>query len=368
MSAMSWTISDLIEQLEPDPWRTGNPFSNDMVKCHEQLFDNGKSRHEKALALSDWLAQYQPCLFGRMEARQRRLPICVLTENDWERGDQEIRSRIARERTAWKRQAFGGNTHGFLIAIVSERVAVARPGGPNSPLHRLASRLCELYLGNGNSDEIIHDDVMLEIASNTNCGGEIRKWKVGVNFFSAQGDGRWWKDHRIPGGVAFSMNSVGHMARTRAEQSLARNPKLIEEFSDVPRERLVYFALLTAMKTIGPPGDGSSTRGTWLAAHGSFEEDKEPPPFDQRTRHFGELAEFSENRYRGYYHTDHSIPSDYFVEGLWRQEDLKVRDDLYFTYLHSKADTDYLSMGLGEVINLDGGADATVSRAPRSET
>ncbi|MBI3466442.1 MAG: hypothetical protein HY000_25800 [Planctomycetes bacterium] len=36
-----------------------------------------------------WLAESQPCLFGRMEAKQDRLAFCVLTENDLERSDQE---------------------------------------------------------------------------------------------------------------------------------------------------------------------------------------------------------------------------------------------------------------------------------------
>ena len=258
--------------------------------------------------------------------------------------------------------ALGGHSHGFLIAALSERIAIARP---SETLFKLASRLCELYIGQSTSDNTFLDDVVLEIRNNERI--ELRKWKVGINYFSSQGDGRWWRDHRIPGGMAFSMNSVGHMARHRTELMLAKNPEIGRKFPDVPRERLVYFALLTAMKTIGPPADGSE-RGTWLAEHGHCDEDTAPPPFSERPSYFGDLAVYSENRYRGLYHTDQTIPSDYFKDGLWRKEDLPVRDDLYFTYLHSKDDTDYLSMGVGEFIEATARQELPVTRVSETKT
>lgn len=340
--ADTWTISDLIEQLEPDPWRTQNPFSGEMQTCHAVLFRPDSSRAEKADALADWLSSHQPCRFGQMEAKQGRLAFCILSENDLERSDRAIRARIQQERLDWKSQARNGGSHGFLIAAVSERIAIARPG---VVLHQLAKRLCELYVGIDESDQIHLDDLILKIEGDDET--EWRQWKVGINYFSAQGDGRWWHDHRIPGGIVYSMNSVGHMARTLAETAMKRKPDLVH--ANYPREKLVYWALPAAMKTIGPPVDGSF-RGTWLAERGTFAEDIEPPSYEQRERHIGELAQFSENRYLGLYHTDHSIPTAYFDDGLWRREDLDKRDDLYFTYLHSRSDDDYESMGLGEQI------------------
>jgi hypothetical protein len=135
--------------------------------------------------------------------------------------------------------------------------------------------------------------------------------------------------------------------------TLSKNPSLAP--TGVPREKLVYWALPKAMKTIGPPR-ADNRRGTWLVERGKISEDKEPPTFEQRRQYFGDLAAFSENRYAGLYHTDHTIPSDYFNEGLWRREDLKEQDDLYFTYLHQPADDDYVTMGLGEEIETTGGS------------
>jgi hypothetical protein len=160
--------------------------------------------------------------------------------------------------------------------------------------------------------------------------------------------------------MAFSMNSVGHMARSLAERERARDPERARRFDQVPREKLVYWALPRAMTTIGPPVENSG-RGTWLAERGSFIEDREPPTYSQRQRYFGDLARFSENRYKGRYHTDHTIPAPYFDETLWRAEDLNVRDDLYFTYLHDRKDEHYQSMGLGLEDELEGGKTTSTS-------
>ncbi len=141
------------------------------------------------------------------------------------------------------------------------------------------------------------------------------------------------------------MNSVGHMARTKVERELTKNPAHAARLAGIARDKLVYWALPTAMKTIGPPMDGS--RGTWLAPHGTFDEDKEPPTFEPRPRYFGDLAQFSEKRYKGRYHTDHTIPSTYFDESLWRAEELPERDDLYFNYLHKLGDIDYQEVAVG---------------------
>ncbi len=339
----TWTVSKLLARLERDQFRDNTPFSADMSACHELLFHPGATREEMAAALNDWLANNQPCAFGSMEAQQNRIGYCILTDNDLEASDQDILWVIQRYRREWKDKALAGKTHGYLIAVVSKRVAMARP---NPVLMTFAQKICELYLGTSKPDTIQLDEVML--GDNHLGEGGGRKWRVGVNYFSAQGDGRWWRDHRIPGGIAFSMNSVGHMARTRLERIVSKNPAMA--LPSVSRDQLVYWALPTAMKTIGPPAQ-NSTRGTWLAKRGDFHEDRDPPSFEVRQRYFGDLARFSENRYRGLYHTDETIPSLYFDDGLWQREHIKERDDLFFTYLHSLSDPDYECMGIGELVS-----------------
>jgi hypothetical protein len=85
-------------------------------------------------------------------------------------------------------------------------------------------------------------------------------------------------------------------------------------------------------------------------SRGRFKEDREPPSYDQRHRVFGDLARFSENRYLGRYHTDETIPSPYFDLAIADANGATLRDDLYFTYLHSPGDRDYTTMGIGTLI------------------
>jgi hypothetical protein len=292
-------IGELFDELEPDPWRVTEPFSADMVRCHAVLFSPVTSRTEKAAAISAWLSKNQPCWFGQMEAKAGRLAFCILTENDVERGDDHIRAAIQSERLDWKRRAAEGQSHGFLIVVVSRHVAIARSNGT---LQRFAQRLCELYLAVDTVDTIQLDDVVLEL--DVNGVKEWRRWRVGVNYFSAQGDGRWWRDHRIPGGMAFSMNSVGHMARHRVEEELRNKPELAKRCTTLPREKLAYWALPTAMNTIGAPMEGS-TRATWLAKRGAFPEDQNSPWFNTVRAPLRKLAEYSENRYKGLYYSGH---------------------------------------------------------------
>lgn len=333
-------ISELVDRLAPDPWRQQMDFSPDIAACHDVLFASGVSRSRMADALTRWLRSEQPCLFGRMEATKRRLAFCVLTENDLYRGDDHIRGRICEERTDWKRRALQGLSHGFIIAAVSERIATARA---DENLLTLARKLSELYLQETAVNKVHLDELFLELDRSDKK--KWLRWAVGVNYFSSQADKKWWHDHRIPGGLAFSMNSVGHMARSLVEDEIRKQGPASSSFARLPEEKLTYWALLFAMKTIGAPREGS-TRGTWLVKHGTCPEDVKSSPID-RGQCLGKLSDFSENRYAGLYHTDQTIPSDYFDETISGRDSVPPRDDLFFTYLHSLDDEAYKSMAIG---------------------
>ena len=45
--------------------------------------------------------------------------------------------------------------------------------------------------------------------------GEFYGFQFNIDFFAAAGDGRWWHDHRFPGGIGFTANSTGHMRHFR---------------------------------------------------------------------------------------------------------------------------------------------------------
>ena len=175
-----------MEGVTEDRWRQEHPFSDDLRTCQDVLFRAGASREEMEQALNDWLAKEQPCLFGRMEANRERLSYCLLTENDLYRGDDHVRARIQEDQLAWRRRALDGGSHGFIIVAISPQIATATVG---PELLQLARHLCSLYLGRDDLDQMFYDRLRLEIRAGEAI--ESRRWKVGVNFFSAQGDGRW---------------------------------------------------------------------------------------------------------------------------------------------------------------------------------
>ena len=134
---------------------------------------------------------------------------CILREADLDESDEAIKKKIQTSRLRWARDAFEGRKSGFVIAVVSPTIARAVP---DENMKELARRLFSLYLLSDISpDKIYLDEIFLEKPGRSKT---TWKWNVGANYFSAQADKRWWQDHRIPGGMAFSMNSVGHMVKS----------------------------------------------------------------------------------------------------------------------------------------------------------
>jgi hypothetical protein len=335
--SMLKTIDQLLDDLVADPWRQSQPFSADMAKVHAVLFDPTKIRQHQQIVL-DWVKREQPCLFGRMAADEQ-IEICILTERDIYRGEEYVKSVMAAHRLQWKRQGSVGKQHGFIISLVSPRIAQATP---SSELRDLALRLLEIYLSEQQiaPDEIFLDSLPLRIVRTD--GAQCRNWSAGVNFFGAQGDQRWWHDHRFPGGIAFSMNSVGHMTRSRLEAALPEHPNLQRI---TPTDRLVDFALYFAMKTIHKaslgalPGTKLAPREALCVLGGSA-----------RGSVLRDMQAYNERMYFGQYHTDVTVPSEHFDPAVKRSTDAPMRD-LLFTYLHDQNDPDYGLMGLGAEIS-----------------
>jgi hypothetical protein len=331
---MPVNLEDLLDELEPDAWRRANPFSPDIEEAQAALFNPGASRADQAAVLSEWLRKYQPCLFGRMAAKTQ-ISYCILNEADVLKGEDRVRNLIHQSRRVWRRNGLFGNQHAFVIALISPTLARARLG---AVLRDIAVRLCQIYLSDESitTDEILLDSLPLEI--NRPDLHEYRIWRVGVNFFGAQGDRTWWHDHRIPGGIAFSMNSVGHMTRARLEAEVPNRPALRQVD---PADRLVDFALLFAMRTIHNASKGTFP-GTRLAARdGSCK-----LPESVRSASLREMAPFNERFYWGQYHTDITVPSEYFDPAMTRPP--ADERSLDFTYLHDKTESAYALMGVGE--------------------
>lgn len=304
-------------------------------------------RKDAASVINEWIRRHQPCLFGRIAAQTGRIHYCVLLEDDLRQTDLEIRQQIQAQRLEWTKLAFAGQRSGFVIAVVSNRLTVAIP---DQNFLALARRLASLYLlRDVPTDSIETDRIWLEKPGEPVSAWE---WLVGVNFFAAQGDGRWWNDHRIPGGIALSMNSVGHMVKSGAlSNAIATlNEAMGIQSGRHRRDKLDDLAdgLELAMRTIAQASQAVSGPATFLVPEDPALAGTKPAcPFTKE----GKLRGQDHCEYAGWYHTDFTLPSEYFLPQVARPDHLPRRS-LDFTYLFHRSveNPDHESMGAGRQI------------------
>ena len=350
-------IRELFKSVRPDPWRESNGFSPDVEKIHRTLFDTDDLPNNLGDILAEWLRTSQPCFFGRIAVVKDLLSYCILTECDLHRSDEEIREIIQSARLRWHKEGYAGRKSGFIIWVVSKRLALAEP---DAELQSLATRLCSLYLLDDiTPDRVFLDELFLEadVAARTTW-----KWDAGVNYFGAAGDGRWWHDHRIPGGIAFSVNSVGHMVK--ACQMAAAVAAYEEALGLDPSDRVdvklpdLDAAVVLAMKTIDNAARACSGKAVRLTPRPDTDQ---PPSLSLPPKFQG----MSTDEYIGYYHTDHTVPSVYFRPDIARPAEV-TPFVLDFTYLHhSSADNPaHITMGRGLRVRHDEDAQAPPPTGP----
>jgi hypothetical protein len=321
-------VAELVSRLTPDPWRSVGGFSPDLEVAQQRLL-HATSDDDRIDALADWLQKHQPCLFGRIAAKGGYLTYCMLTATDLAAPDMAIRDKIQAARTAWTRDGFFGTKNGFIILAISEQIATATP---SDNVKELALRLCSLYLlDDAVPDEILHDEIWLEKPGRD---AATWKWLAGVNYFCAQGDKRWWQDHRIPGGMAFSVNSVGHMVKSGIlNKGMIELERALGAASDDWVDSKVQSldkALELAMLTIDRASDAVSGRATNLL---TLPRNDDGTPVTRCPLSLPKaLADRDFATYRGWYHTDVTIPSEYFRPDIERPTDLNAHL-LDFTYL-----------------------------------
>lgn len=342
MTATS-TLEDLYNALSEDTWRKkpGNGFSEDMKTAHEVLHSRWATPSQCEKALAFWLQGVgnQPCVFGSIAAAKDRVHFCILTERDFCRTDEEVADRIHEELLAWKRRSVGPlddvfyPAHGFLLALIAPDLAKA---APDKHLKRFAEKVRDLWGCRGGPEQsgIMHWETLF---LQNPADGSFVQFEFGIDFFAAQGDGRWWHDHRIPGGIAFTANSMGHMRR-------------YQEWYPPGMKDQEEWALRTAMNTIDKAKETAFGRATWLRAL-----DKDGRPFVKRLAcPFAKPEALNEKlrgkdwtRYLGYHHTDHSIRSEFFHVEAEKPPEIMDKDAQYlqdFTYLYDKTTPDHMKM------------------------
>jgi len=347
------SVSELLGELHPDPWRSDVGFAPEIAQANTQLFKPGITEVEASQVLNDWLQKYQPCLFGRIGAKSGLITYCILTETDLKGSDEAIQNKIQNARTLWTREGFAGRKSGFVILAISPTIAL---GLPDERMKLLAQKFCSLYLLEPiDTDQIYLDETFLEIPGNSRA---TWRWHAGVNYFCAQGDRRWWQDHRVPGGMAFSVNSVGHMAKSGRHATAMKdlNTAVGVPFVGGKESKIESLptALEFAMRTIAIASDAISGKATELMPLPTDPAELPVPkcPIDLPVI----LKDKNFCHYRGYYHTDYTLPSEYFLPAVKRPEWINPhRLDFTYLFVNQPDNPDFTTMGTGRrVRRIDG--------------
>ena len=346
---MTFEIASHFKQLTPDPWRQNVGFSESLGAAHKILFEHGVSDNQVIEVLNEWLQRNQPCVFGRIAAKLGFIEHCILRDSDLLLSDEEIQQKIQVARLRWLKKGYDGQKSNFIILVVSPTLSFALP---NETVGKIAQRLCSLYLQIDAKFDFIHyDQIFLE---KPGPGRLTWRWLAGVNYFCAQGDLRWWQDHRIPGGLGFSVNSVGHLVKSeKVSRLMAQLNEQIggsnEELWTDSKVDSLGKALVLAMQTISNASDSVSGRATELLP---ANQNPEFPKCPVTLPHA--LSGKNHCQYVGYYHTDYTLPSEYFQPDEHRPESVEPFL-LDFTYLfHRHVDNpDHWTMGEGQRIRRD---------------
>src|SRR4051794_10677450 len=110
------TITELLNLLEPDPWRDETGFSEELSASLDQLSLPGTSEAEITAILNKWISRYQPCLFGNLAARQDAITYCIIREEHLLAWDEtQLRDFIQDARMRWFARGCRGQSSNFII-------------------------------------------------------------------------------------------------------------------------------------------------------------------------------------------------------------------------------------------------------------
>ena len=337
--------AELFARLSGDAWRISHPFSDDILQANALLHNTAATEEEMVECAMLWSLRRQPCQFGKVAASEGRIHFCFLTEqavSTW--SDKEIAEKVAEEKQLWKQRAAFDPiraAHSFVLVVASPLVALA---APDKHLRAFSDHILELAgwdpdrRGVRRKNTVTSDYLYLKHPTDGNFYG----FRFNADFFACAGDGRWWHDHRFPGGIAFTANSTGHMISNR------------EWYQGIENSRA--WALKQAMLTINnaiPTRETESAdpveqgRATWLRP---LDAEGKPLIHDIRcplAKVPTKLEGKDWTRYEGVLHTDHAVREEFFLD---REIAPMVKKPylLDFTYLFNETQEDFIQFTGGE--------------------
>jgi hypothetical protein len=344
------TVAELFARLNGDVRRIKRPFSDDLLQANAVLHNIAATEEEMAECLALWCQHRQPCQFGRVAAKQGRIHFCFLREtsvSEWP--DAEIAEKIREEKRLWKqRAAFDSEkgAHSLVIVVASPRVAFA---APDQQLRAFCDRILELAGWDDNHRAVRRINTVRSdyLYLRNPADGHFYGFEFNADFFACAADGRWWHDHRFPGGVAFTANSTGHMIRFRDWYQA--------------KDQNESWALKQAMLTIQNAAPTRQGNGRTPAEQGAATWLR---PLDESGRPLVDdvacplskvpttLQGMDWTRYEGVLHTDHAVREEFFLD----REVAPTASRPYlmdFTYLYHDREAEFHEFTRGRLCSDD---------------
>src|SRR4029078_7843148 len=202
------TVNDLFTRLRGDPRRKTHPFSDDLRQANELLHNKDAFEDEIAECLFAWCRFQQTCQFGKIAAKDRRIHFCTLTAESVARwSDEDIAAHIAADQRLWKQRAAFDPEHGahsFILVVASQDVALA---APDEHLRDFSNAILELAgwsVGRNRFARPLNEISSAYLYLRNPTDSALYGFQFNIDFFACAGHGRWWHDHRFPGGIAFT--------------------------------------------------------------------------------------------------------------------------------------------------------------------
>jgi hypothetical protein len=292
------TIRELLNVIDGDPWRSANLFSPDIVTACNVLLNPYSRGDERDVAIRGWLTKNQPCVFGKTAAKSDRIFISIIDDELLKQGDEVVKEQLLLDKQTWKQWSLGANgKHSFLAVILSPRMHYA---APNRALQVFSEHIRQLFVGDTVRDPAGNDVSTEWIYLKNPTTGGIKKFRVILDYFASAGDQRWWHDHRFPGGIAFSLNSLGHMVRTK---------EWYENLAE-PHAWATRMAMATIAGAQDVPTLGTATK--LIDLKDNQPRRKSECPFADPQKLPADLRGKDWTGYNGWLHTDHSVRAEFF--------------------------------------------------------
>lgn len=266
-----------------------NLWSDSLQRANQEMWAAADHR-QRTRALNEWLMNHQPCLFARFAARNNLLHFTFVEERDLAESPKRVIAQIREGHSEAMQRMFAAECAGWIVLLIARSWANLPPPAATDALpKRFLEALIEATGAIADGDGLVLGDVCLPIAGDDNLG---LRWISPFNYFDARGDLGWLIDRRIPGGIGYALNSVGHMVAmgavtpdkavrwSRASISAARNASLVGNGNTFTCQHQPDHALPSGMLENHPPDEygpfslttqfgrrmtSTSTTGGWSA-------------------------------------------------------------------------------------------------------